>query len=82
MRPLRERAGDVTTVLIETRTAAQATREATQRYPDLKVVSVTRVTPTGAELRALERSATSVSGEVPIVTVDSVATAVRRSGAA
>lgn len=56
MRPLRDRAGAQTTVVIETRTAAQATREATLRYPDMKVITVTRVTPTVADLKAAKRT--------------------------
>lgn len=54
MRPLRDRNGTQTTVFIETRTAAQASREATTRYPDMKVVSVTRVTPTVASIKAAQ----------------------------
>jgi hypothetical protein len=57
MRPLRDRAGAQTTVLIETRTAAQASREATTRFPDMKVVSVTRVTPTVASIKAARTEA-------------------------
>lgn len=64
MRPLRDRAGTQTTVVIETRTAAQATREATLRYPDMKVITVTRVTPTVADLKAARRTA-PVTAAVP-----------------
>lgn len=43
LRPLRDRQGAQQTIHLETRTAAQATREATARFPDMKVISVTRV---------------------------------------
>lgn len=43
MRPLRDRQGATQTIVVETRTAAQATREATLRFPSMKVISVTRL---------------------------------------
>lgn len=43
LRPLRDKEGARQTVFLNTRTAAQATREATARWPEMKVVSVTRV---------------------------------------
>lgn len=43
LRPLRDRQGPQQTIHLDTRTAAQATREATARFPDMKVISVTRV---------------------------------------
>lgn len=49
MRPLRDLAAEPTTVLIETRTAAQASRDAVTLYPDMKVLSVARA---GASARA------------------------------
>lgn len=63
LRPLRDRAGAQTTIVIETRTAAQATREATARHPDMKVVSVTRVTPTVASLKAAQRAEANATNE-------------------
>ncbi len=43
LRPLRVKDGERQTVFVDARTSAQATREATARWPSLKVVSVTRV---------------------------------------
>lgn len=43
MRPLRDRNGPQSVVILETRTAAQASREATARFPEMKVLSVARV---------------------------------------
>ncbi len=43
MRPLRDRNGAQSVVILETRTAAQASREATARFPEMKVLSVSRV---------------------------------------
>lgn len=45
LRPLRDPDGPRTEIHVESRTAAQATREATLRHPELKVVSVTRWQP-------------------------------------
>ncbi len=42
LRPLRDRSGAQITIALEARTAAQATREATIRYPEMKVISVAR----------------------------------------
>jgi len=42
MRPLRERDASTVSVFIETRTAAQAARDAVTQHPDMKVLSVTR----------------------------------------
>lgn len=42
LRPLRDKEGTRQTVYLNTRTAAQATREATARWPEMKVVSVAR----------------------------------------
>jgi len=66
-RPLRDRNGAHTTVFIETRTAAQASREATTRFPDLKVVSVTRVTPTVASIKAARMEAEPAVARRPII---------------
>lgn len=52
LRPLREKDGARQTVFLNTRTAAQATREATARWPEMKVVSVTRVQATVTPLPA------------------------------
>lgn len=43
LRPLRDKDGPRQTVFLSTRTAVQATREATARWPEMKVVSVSRV---------------------------------------
>lgn len=43
LRPLRVKDGERQTVYVDARTSAQAAREATARWPALKVVSVTRV---------------------------------------
>lgn len=43
LRPLRDKEGARQTVYLNTRTAAQATREATARWPEMKVISVARV---------------------------------------
>lgn len=48
LRPLRDKEGARQTVYLNTRTAAQATREATARWPEMKVVSVTRVEATAS----------------------------------
>ncbi|MFO0644768.1 MAG: hypothetical protein U0326_00870 [Polyangiales bacterium] len=56
LRPLRDPHGAQHSVVIETRTAAKATREVTARFPDMKVVSVTRITPTVASLKAAQRA--------------------------
>jgi hypothetical protein len=69
MRPLRDRNGAQTTVFLETRTAAQASREATARFPDLKVVSVTRVTPTVASIKAAEAEPISARRK-PVEAID------------
>jgi hypothetical protein len=58
MRPLRDRSGPQTTITIETRTAAQAAREATKRHPDMKVIEVNRITPTVASIRNAQRGET------------------------
>lgn len=42
MRPLRDRDASTVSVFIETRTAAQAARDAVTQHPDMKVLSVTR----------------------------------------
>ncbi len=65
LRPLRERSGSQTVVVIETRTAAQATREATARFPEMKVVSVTRITPTVASIKAAQRAGSTYNNERP-----------------
>lgn len=44
MRPLRDLGATPTVVFIETRTAAQAGRDAVTLHPDMKVLSVSRVT--------------------------------------
>jgi hypothetical protein len=59
MRPLRDRSGPQTTITIETRTAAQAAREATKRHPDMKVIEVNRITPTVASIRNAQRTETT-----------------------
>lgn len=46
MRPLRDLDAPPTHVFIETRTAAQAARDAVTQHPDMKVLSVTRETAT------------------------------------
>lgn len=65
LRPLRDRSGSQTVVVIETRTAAQATREATARFPEMKVVSVTRITPTVASIKAAQRAGSIYGNEHP-----------------
>lgn len=52
MRPLRDRQGATQTIVVETRTAAQATREATLRFPDMKVISVARLAQAATPLSA------------------------------
>ena len=47
MRPLRERDASTVSVFIETRTAAQAARDAVTQHPDMKVLSVTRAEEDG-----------------------------------
>ncbi len=47
MRPLREREASTVSVFIETRTAAQAARDAVTQHPDMKVLSVTRADEEG-----------------------------------
>ncbi len=47
MRPLRERDASTVSVFIETRTAAQAARDAVTQHPDMKVLSVTRADEEG-----------------------------------
>lgn len=42
LRPLRDKSAPETTVYIETRTAAQASREAMALHPEMKVLGVTR----------------------------------------
>ncbi len=42
LRPLRDKNALETTVIIETRTAAQASREAMALHPEMKVLGVTR----------------------------------------
>ena len=56
LRPLRDPQGAQHSVVVETRTAAKATREVTARFPEMKVVSVTRITPTVASLKAALRA--------------------------
>jgi hypothetical protein len=65
LRPLRDRSGSQTVVVIETRTAAQATREATARFPEMKVVSVTRITPTVASIKAAQRAGSNYNSAQP-----------------
>lgn len=43
IRPLRDKDGERQTVFLSARTAAQATREATARWPSMKVIAVGRV---------------------------------------
>jgi hypothetical protein len=52
MRPLRDLGAAPTTVVIETRTAAQAGRDAVTLHPDMKVLSVARASATVTEARA------------------------------
>lgn len=52
IRPLRDKDGERQTVFLGARTAAQATREATARWPTMKVVSVTRAGERPADLAA------------------------------
>ncbi len=82
MRPLRDRTGPQTTVFIETRTAAQASREATARFPEMKVISVTRVTPTVASIKAAETQVASPAKPVDPLGLDVSAAVVplRRTG--
>jgi hypothetical protein len=65
LRPLRDPHGPQNAVVIETRTAAQATREATARFPGMKVVAVTRITPTVASIRAAQRAEAAEATEQP-----------------
>lgn len=84
MRPLRDRQGAQTTVIIETRTAAQASREATARFPEMKVISVTRVTPTVASIKAAQTARLDVAKQPPAepIEIDAAAAVVplRRTG--
>ena len=73
LRPLRERSGSQTVVVIETRTAAQATREATARFPEMKVVSVTRITPTVASIKAAQRAGSTDTNQQPAADVQAPA---------
>jgi hypothetical protein len=57
MRPLREREASTVSVFIETRTAAQAARDAVTLHPDMKVLSVTR---------AVEEAEVHVAPAVPL----------------
>ncbi len=66
LRPLRDRDGAQTVVVLETRTAVQASREATARFPEMKVVAVTRVTPTVAALEASRRAAREEAPVLPL----------------
>ncbi|MFO0629119.1 MAG: hypothetical protein U0325_26320 [Polyangiales bacterium] len=52
LRPLRVKDGERQTEYVEARTSAQAAREATARWPALKVVSVTRVDAAAAAVKA------------------------------
>jgi hypothetical protein len=52
MRPLRDLGAAPTTVVIETRTAAQAGRDAVTLHPEMKVLSVSRASATVTEARA------------------------------
>ena len=47
MRPLRDLSAAPTVVYIDTRTAAQAGRDAVTQYPDMKVLTVTRMASDG-----------------------------------
>ena len=55
MRPLRDLGAAPTTVYLETRTAAQAARDAVTQYPDMKVLSVARASATVTAVRPLEQ---------------------------
>lgn len=55
MRPLRDLAAATTTVYLETRTAAQAARDAVTQYPEMKVLSVARASATVTAVRPSER---------------------------
>lgn len=57
LRPLRDKDGARQTVHLNARTAAQATREATARWPEMKVVSVARAEARVAGLPAEETDA-------------------------
>lgn len=54
MRPLRDLGAAPTTVYIETRTAAQAARDAVTQYPEMKVLSVARASATVTAVRPSE----------------------------
>lgn len=56
LRPLRDKDGARQTVHLNARTAAQATREATARWPEMKVVSVARAEARVAALPVEEPS--------------------------
>lgn len=77
LRPLRDPHGPQNSVVIETRTAAQATREATARFPEMKVVSVTRITPTVASIKAAQRAGVN-AGEQPTESTNAAPLPVRR----
>lgn len=62
LRPLRDLGGPVTVVAIDARTAVQARRAATARFPQHKVLTVTRL-PSAAE----SAPAPAVSGVVSAV---------------
>lgn len=55
MRPLRDLDAPPTSVFIETRTAAQAARDAVSQHPDMKVLSVTRATAASGVFSTVER---------------------------
>ena len=55
MRPLRDLDAPPTSVFIETRTAAQAARDAVSQHPDMKVLSVTRATASSGVFSTVER---------------------------
>ena len=50
MRPLRDLDAPPSKVYIETRTAAQAGRDAVTQHPDMKVLSISRATDVAAEV--------------------------------
>jgi hypothetical protein len=80
LRPLRDRTGPQTTIFLDTRTAAQATREATIRHPEMKVVSVAReVEPVANLVPRIEARATASDADAPDGFVEAP-TPIRRVG--
>jgi hypothetical protein len=80
VRPLRDHNGPRRTVRVETRTAVQASREVTARFPEMKVISVTRVSPSVASITTAQTQPLASDPASPACSaVDSREEIVRRS---